>query len=551
MADHHGRRLGAARRRLPDLRPARPPVPGPLGRRCPSATRRPRRCASSSPTARSPAARSSRACGAPTRACTSSTASPSTPVTCRPTRCQHDGMVWFYYYRDQTITAGHVLPAPDHGRGRARRRSTPTWPSTARTTSPSPRGAGSCSPRTASAPPTCSARSRAARRTPSPATSSTSARRSPEFSEFTGPTFTADGKVLFVNMQDARHHPGHHRPVGEVPGLTDGSGRPRPLRFPGEGQSSSEPHSLDPAVADRLKRSADGLVPAVVQQHDTGEVLMLGWMDDEALARTLATGRATYWSRSRQEYWVKGETSGHVQWVKEVRLDCDGDTLLVKVDQEGPACHTGDRTCFDADVLSLRWPMPEPRRTFGPVVLLGLASGALSAVAGSRAWLEYSQRDSQVLDPADPGQRRRRDAAGDGAEPGAPCLLGCGAGDPRPGPPGRGGRWVCSAPSGWSQSSWPAGSSLPDQRPRRPRSVTGDLGDPSSPPGSGPRRSGPSSLSSRRRSRSAGCGTGPRWAAGTTRRAPRRRLQNRRRRTAQPRPVEGDGRGSRPHRVSC
>ncbi|WP_447645654.1 phosphoribosyl-AMP cyclohydrolase [Nocardioides zeae] len=106
--------------------------------------------------------------------------------------------------------------------------------------------------------------------------------------------------------------------------------------------------SLAPEIAARLKRTADGLVPAVVQQHDTGEVLMLGWMDDEALARTLGTGRATYWSRSRREYWVKGETSGHRQWVKDVRLDCDGDTLLVKVDQEGAACHTGDRTCFDA-----------------------------------------------------------------------------------------------------------------------------------------------------------------------------------------------------------
>ncbi len=104
---------------------------------------------------------------------------------------------------------------------------------------------------------------------------------------------------------------------------------------------------LDPDIAARLKRTADGLLPAVVQQHDTGEVLMLGWMDDEALARTLAGGRVTYWSRSRQEYWLKGETSGNVQWVKEVRLDCDGDTLLVKVDQEGAgACHTGERTCF-------------------------------------------------------------------------------------------------------------------------------------------------------------------------------------------------------------
>ena len=109
--------------------------------------------------------------------------------------------------------------------------------------------------------------------------------------------------------------------------------------------------ALDPAIAGRLKRSADGLVPAVVQQHDTGEVLMLGWMDDEALHRTLTTRRATYFSRSRQQLWVKGETSGHTQHVHEVRLDCDGDTLLVKVDQEGPACHTGARTCFDADLL--------------------------------------------------------------------------------------------------------------------------------------------------------------------------------------------------------
>ena len=109
--------------------------------------------------------------------------------------------------------------------------------------------------------------------------------------------------------------------------------------------------SLDPAVAARLKRNQQGLVPAIVQQHDTGEVLMLGWMDDEALHRTLTTGRGTFWSRSRQEYWVKGDTSGHTQHVVEVRLDCDGDTVLLKVDQEGPACHTGARTCFDADLL--------------------------------------------------------------------------------------------------------------------------------------------------------------------------------------------------------
>lgn len=109
--------------------------------------------------------------------------------------------------------------------------------------------------------------------------------------------------------------------------------------------------SLDPEIAARLKRSADGLLPAIAQQYDTGEVLMLGWMDDEALHRTLTTGRCTYWSRSRQEYWVKGDTSGHFQWVKSVALDCDADTVLVKVDQVGAACHTGARTCFDADVL--------------------------------------------------------------------------------------------------------------------------------------------------------------------------------------------------------
>jgi phosphoribosyl-AMP cyclohydrolase len=111
--------------------------------------------------------------------------------------------------------------------------------------------------------------------------------------------------------------------------------------------------SLAPEIAARLKRDAQGLVPAVVQQHDTGEVLMVGWMDDEALHRTLTTGRTTFWSRSRSEYWVKGETSGHTQTVVEVRLDCDGDTLLVKVDQVGPACHTGEHSCFDAGPLAL------------------------------------------------------------------------------------------------------------------------------------------------------------------------------------------------------
>ncbi|WBL18365.1 MULTISPECIES: phosphoribosyl-AMP cyclohydrolase [Citricoccus] len=104
--------------------------------------------------------------------------------------------------------------------------------------------------------------------------------------------------------------------------------------------------TLDPAIAERLKRNDAGLIAAIAQQHDTGEVLMLGWMDDEALRRTLATGRATYYSRSRQEYWRKGDTSGHIQEVLSVSLDCDGDALLVQVNQHGPACHTGTRTCF-------------------------------------------------------------------------------------------------------------------------------------------------------------------------------------------------------------
>lgn len=114
----------------------------------------------------------------------------------------------------------------------------------------------------------------------------------------------------------------------------------------GTGASHEPAGALDPAVAARLRRDRDGLIAAVVQEHGTGEVLMLAWMDDEALRRTLHTGRATYWSRSRQCYWIKGETSGNHQYVRSVALDCDGDALLVTVDQVGPACHTGAHSCF-------------------------------------------------------------------------------------------------------------------------------------------------------------------------------------------------------------
>lgn len=113
------------------------------------------------------------------------------------------------------------------------------------------------------------------------------------------------------------------------------------------------PSELDPVIAAQLSRNEQGLVAAIAQQHDTGEVLMLAWMDDEALHRTLTTGRATYWSRSRQEYWVKGDTSGHVQHVRGVWLDCDGDVVLMRVEQVDAACHTGTRTCFDGRALAL------------------------------------------------------------------------------------------------------------------------------------------------------------------------------------------------------
>jgi len=103
--------------------------------------------------------------------------------------------------------------------------------------------------------------------------------------------------------------------------------------------------SID-AFADSLKYNADGLVAAVVQDHSNDQVLMVAWMDREAVRRTLQSGRTCFWSRSRQTYWVKGETSGHTQEVRAVYVDCDRDTLLVRVDQKGAACHEGYRSCF-------------------------------------------------------------------------------------------------------------------------------------------------------------------------------------------------------------
>lgn len=105
--------------------------------------------------------------------------------------------------------------------------------------------------------------------------------------------------------------------------------------------------TLSPELAARLKRDANGLVCAVIQDQASGRVLMVGWMNDEALARTLAEGRVTFWSRSRQEYWRKGDTSGHYQYLRGIEIDCDGDALLLQVEQVGAACHTGQPSCFD------------------------------------------------------------------------------------------------------------------------------------------------------------------------------------------------------------
>ena len=124
------------------------------------------------------------------------------------------------------------------------------------------------------------------------------------------------------------------------------------------------------ALLDEVRFDADGLVPAIAQQHDSGEVLMLAWMNRDALQETLATGRVCYWSRSRQALWRKGDTSGQVQRLVELRLDCDGDAVLLRVDQTGVACHTGRRNCFfraarDGGLIEIAAPEVSPDALYG------------------------------------------------------------------------------------------------------------------------------------------------------------------------------------------
>jgi len=132
----------------------------------------------------------------------------------------------------------------------------------------------------------------------------------------------------------------------------------------------SQPVTPPPELFAGLRFDAEGLIPAVAQQHDTGEVLMLAWMNREAVAETLATGRVCYFSRSRGALWRKGETSGQVQRLIELRVDCDGDALLLLVDQTGVACHTGRRSCFfravrEGELVEIAAPLVDPAALYG------------------------------------------------------------------------------------------------------------------------------------------------------------------------------------------
>ncbi|MCW8836799.1 MAG: phosphoribosyl-AMP cyclohydrolase [Rhodospirillales bacterium] len=132
----------------------------------------------------------------------------------------------------------------------------------------------------------------------------------------------------------------------------------------------SDNSTVIPSVISAIKFNADGLVPAIAQQFDTGEVLMMAWMNKDSIEETLKNGRVCYWSRSRGKLWRKGESSGQVQTLKEFRWDCDADTLLLQVDQKGVACHTGRRDCFymavrDGKIVEIAEPEIDPDKLYG------------------------------------------------------------------------------------------------------------------------------------------------------------------------------------------
>ena len=132
----------------------------------------------------------------------------------------------------------------------------------------------------------------------------------------------------------------------------------------------AENKTVDPEILEAITFDSNGLVPAIAQQHDSGEVLMMAWMNREAVGRTLATGHVHYWSRSRAALWRKGESSGQTQSLKELRVDCDGDTLLLQVDQKGVACHTGRRNCFftavrDGNLKTIAEVEVDPHKLYG------------------------------------------------------------------------------------------------------------------------------------------------------------------------------------------
>ncbi len=178
-------------------------------------------------------------------------------------------------------------------------------------------------------------------------------------------------------------------------------------------------------ILELVKYNADGLVPAVTQDIRTDEVLMLAWMNEESLRKTIETGKVHYYSRSRQKLWLKGETSGHFQAVRSISVDCDGDTLLIKVDQTGAACHTGHRSCFftrlDADKLKEGIVnVADAAETTGTAGTMGMpvAAGAANTVEISDAVIEEAVGNALDIEasPADNGMQSKTPASGDRAD---------------------------------------------------------------------------------------------------------------------------------------